>query len=298
MLNRKVGLFIIGISRKFLKNTRAQKWMIVEKTFNYIYGFIQRELPTNIEFHGYLFEINPGDASLNPSLLDGSFERDEIAWLEQRIVSRAKNQTDKIVFIDIGANIGIYSVIIGSLESDLKNIRVLSYEPDSRNLEKLKANISLNKLSNIETHATAVAAINGIVKFVIEGNAGTNHISTDSDEISIEVPCKTLESIINTDVGPDFTRLIIKIDVEGFEGDILNSSLTALKHWLPDILFEVSGIKSLGNRTNTTIAISELSSYYDHAVLFDGGKLRFDEEAIREVQNLDSRTANFAFFNK
>ena len=173
-----------------------------------------------------------------------------------------------------------------------------SYESDLRNMEKLKSNISLNEVSNIETHATAVAAINGKVKFVIEGNHGTNHISTNSDEISIEVPCRTLESIIAMDVGSDFSRLVIKIDVEGFEGDILNSSLTVLKRLHPDLLFEVSGIKSLGNRTNTTSAISELISHYDHAVLFDGRKLRFDEDAIHAVQDLGSRTAWIAFFNK
>ena len=87
------------------------------KLFNYIYGFILRELPKNIEFHEYMFEINPGDASINPSLLDGSFERNEIAWLKQRIFS-AQNEIDKIVFLDIGANIGIYSVIIGKISFD------------------------------------------------------------------------------------------------------------------------------------------------------------------------------------
>ena len=297
MLKHKAGLLVIGISRKFLKNTPAQKWLVVEKIFNFVYGFIKRELPTTIKFHGFPFEINLGDASLNPSLLDGSFERNEIMWLKERIVSRTRNQIDQIVFIDIGANIGIYSVIIGSVNSNSKNVRVLSFEPDTRNMEKLKTNISLNGLSNIETFPMAVAAINGQVRFVIEENHGTNHISTDIDERSIEVPCKTLESIINTDVGLDFSSLIIKIDVEGFEGDILNSSFSTLKHLQPDILFEVSGIKSIGGRTDTVTAIIELSSHYDHAILFDGGKLKFDDEAVREVQNLGSRTANFALFN-
>jgi len=52
---------------------------------------------------------------------------------------------DKIIFWDIGANIGLYS-IYASLK--YKNIRVISFEPSTSNLRILSRNISINQLEN------------------------------------------------------------------------------------------------------------------------------------------------------
>ena len=51
------------------------------------------------------------------------------------------------VFIDVGANIGKYSVIIGKQLN--KNGRVISFEPMPGNFELLKKNIKLNNLKNV-----------------------------------------------------------------------------------------------------------------------------------------------------
>ena len=54
-------------------------------------------------------------------------------------------QNKQIIFWDIGANIGLYS-IYASVK--FKNINVISFEPSSSNLRILSRNISINNLEN------------------------------------------------------------------------------------------------------------------------------------------------------
>ena len=51
----------------------------------------------------------------------------------------------KIIFWDIGSNIGLYSIYAAVVH---KNIEVISFEPSVNNLRILSRNISKNKLSN------------------------------------------------------------------------------------------------------------------------------------------------------
>ena len=67
-------------------------------------------------------------------------EPETIEWIDS-----FKEDEDKIIFWDIGANIGIYS-IYAALK--YQNIEVISFEPSTSNLRILSRNISINKLED------------------------------------------------------------------------------------------------------------------------------------------------------
>lgn len=66
-------------------------------------------------------------------------EPETLEWID------SFNDNSKIIFWDIGANIGLYS-IYAALK--FKNIEVVSFEPSTSNLRVLSRNISINKLEN------------------------------------------------------------------------------------------------------------------------------------------------------
>ena len=53
------------------------------------------------------------------------------------------NNENNIIFLDIGANIGLYSIYAAT---KYENIKVIAFEPSSSNIDILTRNISLNKL--------------------------------------------------------------------------------------------------------------------------------------------------------
>lgn len=64
-------------------------------------------------------------------------EPETLEWID------AFNEKDKIVFWDVGSNIGLYSIYAALKYS---NIEVVSFEPSTNNLRILSRNISINKL--------------------------------------------------------------------------------------------------------------------------------------------------------
>ena len=68
------------------------------------------------------------------------------------------------VFIDIGANIGLYSCIL------LKNAcvpRAILFEPDRKNLVHLQANLLINGLlDDVELHEVALGSIAGQMRLI------------------------------------------------------------------------------------------------------------------------------------
>ena len=66
-----------------------------------------------------------------------SKEPETLEWIDNF------NKKNKIIFWDIGANIGLYSVYAAAT---IENIEVISFEPSTSNLRILSRNISINNL--------------------------------------------------------------------------------------------------------------------------------------------------------
>ena len=119
--------------------------------------------------------------------------------------------------IDIGANIGLHSLLMAKL-----GWNVNAYEPDPLHFQILKKNILLNNLKNIKVFESAVSNNNGNTQFVrVKGNTTSSHIAG-----SKETPYGELETInINIVDISDLTSNcdFIKIDAEGHEAEIICS---------------------------------------------------------------------------
>jgi FkbM family methyltransferase len=121
-------------------------------------------------------------------------------------------------FIDIGANIGLYSCIL------LKNgcvPRAILFEPDRKNLAHLRANLLINNLlDSVELHEVALGSAEGRMRLIPgEIDGGFSRIASE-DELNgagYDVNVARLDDLVS------FADrcLAIKIDVERYECEVL-----------------------------------------------------------------------------
>jgi FkbM family methyltransferase len=114
------------------------------------------------------------------------------------------------VFIDIGANAGVYSL----LASGLLHAHSIAFEPVPATFAKLKQHVKLNGLDPlIECINLGVGDQQGIVRFSNNDNDCMNRVAYAGEDggAFIEVPIVTLDQALS--VSPS----LMKLDIEGYE---------------------------------------------------------------------------------
>ncbi len=124
------------------------------------------------------------------------------------------------VIIDIGANIGFFSLF---LKSRFPNAKVLAYEPMPPNFDYLKQHVESNSHAEIHLHNKAVSAKPGILTLHYHLKrpwpTAASMVPQDDATKTIDVTCETLEQIIS-DNGLEHINLL-KLDCEGAEFEIV-----------------------------------------------------------------------------
>jgi FkbM family methyltransferase len=146
----------------------------------------------------------------------------------------------KGVFVDVGAAIGKYTVMIGKKLG--KNGKVISIEPEKNNFEILKKNVKLNKLENVLLVNCACFSTEGYKNFYLDA-IGTGAHSFYKDKVvskkSIKVHIKKLDNILSKLVKSNEKVNFIKIDAEGAEVEVLMGAKRTLKKYHPKMLIEI-----------------------------------------------------------
>ena len=135
-------------------------------------------------------------------------------------------------FIDIGANIGSYSI----LSAGVVRCHTIAIEPVPSTFQLLRQNVVLNQLDErVELHNVGVGLEEGTLRFT-DSLDTVNHVATSSEEGGIEVPIRRVDDLIQQ------IPMLMKVDVEGFESRVLAGSQTVLKNpKLKAIIIELNG---------------------------------------------------------
>jgi FkbM family methyltransferase len=121
-------------------------------------------------------------------------------------------------FIDIGANVGLYSLYVASRSG--ARARVLAIEPQPGIVERLRFNVAINASANVAVLPIAVADRDGNMTLVIdERDSGGTRLAkggaADPGVALIRVACRPLAAIL--DEAGIFSIDALKIDIEGAE---------------------------------------------------------------------------------
>ena len=154
-------------------------------------------------------------------------EPETIEWIN-------KNGSERKVFLDIGANMGVYSLYYAKKFGG----KVFSFEPSFKNLELLSKNIKINSLQkNITLISNPLSDTFKIANFYQEdfvgGEANASLISNDNLNVIENKKLKNNDVLYSTlglpldnlaNLNLINKSLIVKIDVDGNELDILNGA--------------------------------------------------------------------------
>ncbi|MDF2434047.1 MAG: hypothetical protein JWP44_3678 [Mucilaginibacter sp.] len=137
-------------------------------------------------------------------------------------------------FADIGANIGSYTV----LASAHVKARSISLEPVPATFNHLVNNISINKIQElVSVYNMAAGSQKGTINFTSSLDT-MNHVAEETDLDIIEVPVITIDEILIDKKMP----ILFKIDVEGFETEVINGASKSLQNEeLKAIIIELNG---------------------------------------------------------
>jgi len=123
-------------------------------------------------------------------------------------------------FVDIGANIGSYTV----LASAHLGAHTIAFEPLPATFGYLKDNIAVNQIENkVTMFNLALGSQKGEIDFTSTAGAA-NHVARAEDKNIIKVPVETLDSMMTGKKTP----LLIKIDVEGFETEVIAGGMETI----------------------------------------------------------------------
>lgn len=179
-----------------------------------------------------------------PHLLDGV----ERAFFQKRLSPRA-------VVVDIGANMGAYTMLLLRERPDL---HVLAIEPDPGLAKRLADNLRLNRLNDrCDLHVVAITDKPGRVRlFQHPENQGKNSLVPVAEHTStgIEVDGQPLLSVL--DCKQIKRAELLKIDVEGHEHPLLSAFFTTapLDRWPVYIQIEQYRNEALNDAVNLCIA--------------------------------------------
>jgi protein O-GlcNAc transferase len=134
--------------------------------------------------------------------------------------------------VDVGAHVGNHTLYF----SMMLGIETIAFEPNAQTFELLAENVRANGVeSRCRLRHAAVGAVTGRVRAVAgsEGNSGMARVESDA---AGEVPLLRLDDELQNDVRID----VIKIDVEGWELDVLRGAMRVIERHRPLIYVEAS----------------------------------------------------------
>jgi FkbM family methyltransferase len=170
--------------------------------------------------------------------------------------------TDTI--IDIGGNIGVRAMHFARLVPQGK---VVTFEPDPDNFARLQRHLTINGLENVVARPYGIGPEEATHRLyqVVESNSGMNRIITQGEDLS-RFPYKEVRVLPLSKglEGSSVTKVdVIKIDVEGFEMEVLKGCAEILQRDRPVLFVELddANLRENGTDARGLIAYVEGQGY-------------------------------------
>lgn len=142
-------------------------------------------------------------------------------------VSNFLLKTKGKLFIDVGANVGRYAILLSENYE-----KVLAFEPYYKNVLSLKRNLKAVHIKNVDVVPIAISNINDMVKLTLGSHCGGHTILGEVGK-SVPIPCCRLDFLF-----PHVEIDLVKVDVEGAEWLVLEGAekiVDSIHSWLIEL---------------------------------------------------------------
>jgi len=248
------------------------------------------------------FLLNEGNYIDQKIIINGSYEKEQLEKFCALIQQQNINQ-----FIDIGANIGLYVVKVGGVQT-INTIH--AFESVLVNRSQLHANVLLNNLTDkVKIWPYALSKNSRTSKFLKNkgDSTGISRIKSGDEDViflerfeEIEIQTQKLDDLISLEE----TRIAIKIDVEGHELDVLSGMAELLAK--NTCILQIESFVDKREQVRDILAnygyqmIHNIGSdyYYSNFPEHSNKSIDFEENIKCYVINLDRSTDRRKYINR
>jgi FkbM family methyltransferase len=214
-------------------------------------AMIRAVLPRTVQYGAIRVVLNPRDPVVSRALAFRLYERSELTFVE-------KSLKPGMTVLDIGANVGLYSVVSGHAVGP--SGKVIALEPDPESFHYLQESIRENGLQNIQPAQLAASDQEGMSRlYTSSSNRGDSRLyNNELSDGSVDIHTVRLDDFLPT-VGVrelDF----VKIDVQGFEGHALagmEETIRRSPHLVMMSEFWPEGLRRAGSNPNELLTLLE-----------------------------------------
>lgn len=240
-------------------------------------GLMQRIYTRMIE-PGLKIEVIPEDHIQQQLFWYGVYEAEAVTTWQQLC------KADSVV-LDIGANIGYYSLLAAAIA---KQGKVYAFEPIPSLQQRIRRNMVLNRFQNIHLVPAAASDRDGKVKMHVAaadniGMSGLRPQENFSGE-TIEVNAIRIDDwAVKYNIGKID---LVKIDTEGAEWLVLQGMVETLKRYRPAVIIEVMDelLRLFDRSAKDIYGYFEELNYEAFEMLADGSTRRINE--IKEAYTI------------
>jgi FkbM family methyltransferase len=172
-------------------------------------------------------------------------------------------------FVDIGANVGLYSFIAAGNPNCIK---CHAFEPNPAVFSALRENVELNNANKVQLYNFAISDRDGWLDFAAtEVHSGIGKLVAQESSRSIKV--RSVDSTIFEQISAaDPLPKVVKIDVEGHEPTVINELMKGtMRHEIRYLYFEANQ-----SRYDVAAVIETLENYGFRKVYQHGHRGDYD----------------------
>lgn len=172
------------------------------------------------KFGIFKIRLNTSDAA-NVST---AFERGDINYL-LRLIRNLINKGKKVLFLDIGADLGGYSVTVAN-HFQKEPVKVKCFEPVESSCLLIQENLALNTVEgNVELIPVALLnEKNDHAEIMLDTvTPGSSSMAGEGEKRAVVIKTERLDDVIGDEIA-EYDAFVCKIDVEGVEQEVLEGS--------------------------------------------------------------------------
>lgn len=159
-----------------------------------------------------------------------AFERRDVNFLI-RLLKKLVAEQKKVLFLDIGGDIGTYSVLVGRL-FPAGQVKAVCFEPVPESYKLIGENLELNQLTGkVDVVQAALFSLDGQsvdIEYNVNAPGSSTMKNSKADGTKkVTVITKRLDTLLGKTAEP-YDAVVFKIDVEGVEKEVLQGSTSIL----------------------------------------------------------------------
>ncbi len=274
--------YLFNLNRRIRRHLKSLAW---DNLFNYklvqiLLGFTKNGLIIVDNLQNIKIEYSCSSVIGNELFFSGFFEENEIIFFTNKLAI-----DDEPVILDVGANIGLHTI---KWLKSIPKATAFAFEPSPETRDFLERNISRNSLTgSVVVVPQAVSEKSGYETFFCcDDNAYSSLKDTQRKKVisSLQVPVTTIDEFV--EAHSLYKISLIKIDVEGFEREVILGAINTLKTLKPDLFVEIYGGRNSNSDPEGTVRLI-CSLGYQAYVLING--------VLRQFENHSDSNYNYYF---